>query len=1446
MSSFEQLKAQAAELGLSGDEIGRYVLQQQALEREERALEREECKRRDELTEREEQRKHELAKLQAEKELELARIAVSSKPAPPNSHGECVDRPRLPAYKDGDDLVSYLTRFERIAELLKVDANDYAVRLGALLSGKAARIYTSFSPEVISDYTLLKKSLLRSFCKTTDGFRVDFRSSKIQPGETYQQFSIQLGRYFEQWLEASNIDSTFSSLKDFMVLDQFLASLLPDLRTFIKERGVYTLGEAVQLADNWTSARNLYPKSSHSSQASRKSNKKEPAFTDAGSPAAKGSVSTLKCHQCGEVGHIRPRCPKNPRAFKQETSSTVKVGFCCDDRKVSNYCVSGTINGTWTSTIIRDTGCSSLIVSEEALPDADTTNCRKVTVYDYLGRSDTFPIVRCYLRCPYYDGWADAIRAPIKFATAMIGDIPGARKPDDPAPPVVSNVSASVSNVPASISVSQEQESLPVNNTAPATVVTSAQDIVSSSESELVCVVQTRAASARMKRLHPLVLPDLQPLKVTPSEFARLQETCPSLGSVRSKASTEQPEVARNGATYKFLWSDGLLYRECVASDRPGKVGTRTLVLPSDCRQVVLQVAHESPLAGHFSHRKTEWKVSTHFFWPGMGADIRDYCRSCDICQRKSYKGRVKNVPLQPLPVITEPFSRVAVDIVGPLSPPSSEGHKYILTLIDFASGFPEAIPLKDVDSVSVAEALLSIFSRVGIPREILSDRGTQFTSHLMAELHKLLGVKPQFTTPFHPSGNGRVERLHGPLKAILRKLCSEKPREWHRYLIPTLFALREMPSDRTGFSAFDLLYGRTVRGPLTVLKDLWEDRQLNDQDRTSLQYVIELRDKLTECAQIAAREADVSVSKYKSYFDLRSQDRQFKPGDEVLVLLPDSHKKLLVSWHGPFKVLEKRNKVDYLVDDPSGPKLYHANLLKQYYRRAHVNFAHVMDEVSVVDNDHTPAGPFEAEDPDDTVPCTSFSIPDSVLDSVPNVNESLEWDRRASLEDLLSNFKDVFSQTPGCTTILQHDIVLSSTRRICAKNYPVPIHLRPYFETEVDNLLQLGIIQPSSSPHCSPVVMVRKSDGSYRMAIDFRQLNSITVFDAEPTCSAEVDLYKFVGATYFSELDLCKAYYQIPLTDRAKPLTAFSTHRGLMEFCRLPFGLVTACSTYIRLMRIVLADLPNICFYFDNIFIYSSDWPSHLSALTSVLERLRHHGLTAKPSKCRFGFPSVQYLGFVIDGVHLRPMQDKTEALKQISPPTTKKSLRSFLGMVSFYRRFIPLASELTGPLSDLLRKPQREPLRWTEDLLSRFTKLKDALSSLPVLRLPNPALPFVLRTDASNFGLGAVLLQYHDGTPHPVAYASRKMLDRERKYSTIEKEALAILFGITKFDFYLRGKQFILETDHKPLVYLQKSTSSNDRLTRWALQLQNYPFRLVHIAGTDNIGADFLSRSW
>lgn len=267
----------------------------------------------------------------------------------------------------------------------------------------------------------------------------------------------------------------------------------------------------------------------------------------------------------------------------------------------------------------------------------------------------------------------------------------------------------------------------------------------------------------------------------------------------------------------------------------------------------------------------------------------------------------------------------------------------------------------------------------------------------------------------------------------------------------------------------------------------------------------------------------------------------------------------------------------------------------------------------------------------------------------------------------------------------------------------------------------------------------------------------------------------------------------------------------------------------------------PSILTIFSSILKHGMN----IKTIVSVLKRLREHNLTAKPSKCRFGFKSIEYLGFILDGNYLHPKLDKIEAILNLPPPCTKKTLRSFLGLISFYRMFIPQAASLTSSLSDLLRKNVREPLKWTDELTEVFEQLKAALASKPVLKLPDSSHPFVLRTDSSDVGLGAVLLQYVDGHPFPVAYASRKLLDREKRYSIIEKEGLAIMFGIHRFRYYLMGQEFILEVDHKPLIYINKFKGSNNRLLRWSLSLQPYRFRLVHVAGRDNLGADLLSRS-
>ena len=290
---------------------------------------------------------------------------------------------------------------------------------------------------------------------------------------------------------------------------------------------------------------------------------------------------------------------------------------------------------------------------------------------------------------------AEVVKAPLKFCSVLIGNVDGASK-------ILENLTDQV-----------KEHS----------------------------VHEITRSSGKLKPFHPLKLPALDPLHISPKDFVNLKDSCQSLSDVRAKALTGALIVMKDDSAYKFVKSNNLYYRECVRSKHKYNIGSKVLVVPSECLSKVLSLAHESLLAGHFSNRKTEMRVHETFFWPCMSVDIKNCCNSCDRCQRLSLKGRVKNISLIKMPIITEPFSRVAIDLVGPLSPTSSAGHRYILTLIDFATGWAEAIALKDIDSIAVSEALLEIFSRVGIPREILSDRGLQFTPQLMGELHILLGV---------------------------------------------------------------------------------------------------------------------------------------------------------------------------------------------------------------------------------------------------------------------------------------------------------------------------------------------------------------------------------------------------------------------------------------------------------------------------------------------------------------------------------------------------------------------------------------------------------------------------------------------------------------------------------------------------------------------------------
>ena len=318
------------------------------------------------------------------------------------------------------------------------------------------------------------------------------------------------------------------------------------------------------------------------------------------------------------------------------------------------------------------------------------------------------------------------------------------------------------------------------------------------------------------------------------------------------------------------------------------------MVLPSKLRDAVMEVAHDSILGGHLGTAKTQDRVLSNFYWPWIHDDVTRYCQSCDTCQQMAPKGRNGKAPLGTMPIIKTPFSRVAIDLIGPLSA-SDRGNRWVLTLVDCATKYPEAIPMKRIETTDVAEELVSIFSRVGVPEEMLSDRGAQFTAELMQEISRLLSLKQLFTTPYHAMCNGQVERFNGTLKSMVRKMTIEKPRDWDHYIPAVLFAYREVPQESLGFSPFELLYGRTLRGPMSILREIWTSEEQHQEDQTTYQYVMELRERLEETCELAHQELCRAKEKEKKWYDKGARKRRLQVGDKVLLWWMDRHSYTLL-----------------------------------------------------------------------------------------------------------------------------------------------------------------------------------------------------------------------------------------------------------------------------------------------------------------------------------------------------------------------------------------------------------------------------------------------------------------------------------------------------------------------------------------------------------------------
>lgn len=477
-----------------------------------------------------------------------------------------------------------------------------------------------------------------------------------------------------------------------------------------------------------------------------------------------------------------------------------------------------------------------------------------------------------------------------------------------------------------------------------------------------------------------------------------------------------------------------------------------------------------------------------------------------------------------------------------------------------------------------------------------------------------------------------------------------------------------------------------------------------------------------------------------------------------------------------------------------------------------------------------------------------------SIEDKDPHIHsyEYLDDKQRSIANNVIDKFTAVSFEQKGLgkTSVITHHIDTGESLPIRQRYYRMSPEKQKILMEQVDEMLGLDVVEPCESAWSSPVLIVTKKNGQPRFCLDSRKLNSVTKRDAYSLPYISEILDNLRDAKFLSSIDLSKAFWQIPIAEKDRDKTAFYVPgRGTLRFKVTAFGLTNAPATQQRLVDTLFGPEFNlkVFAYLDDIIIVSSTFQEHVSILDNVLKKLKQANLTVNLEKCQFFRSRLKYLGYVVDSQGLRTDPEKVEAILNYPTPTSKKDVKRFLGTATWYRRFVPNFSTLAGPLNVLTStKKNSPPFLWTTEANEAFRKLKECLVSAPVLSCPNYDLPFEVHTDASDYGVGAMLTQTVNGKEHPVAYMSKSLTGAEKNYSITERETLAVLIALEHWRCYLEnGKTFTVYTDHSALKWFLSLSNPTGRLARWGVRLSSFDFTIKHRRGVDNVIPDALSRA-
>ncbi|XP_036066885.1 uncharacterized protein LOC112138883 isoform X2 [Oryzias melastigma] len=955
----------------------------------------------------------------------------------------------VPRLEEEDDIEQYLTTFERLAVAYQWPEMEWAVRLVPHLTGKARAAYVAMAAGDSLDYRSVKEAILAKYAINEDVYRQRFREPDVQPNESPKEFYNRPKDLYHNWIQPAKRNK--EEIEEIFILEQFYRCLSPELRVWVREREPKSAKEAAFLVETFLAARRG-PKSFRFEPTQKSSAiRGKPSVTGGGGggPGEAESVRPTEkpsnlnkartampvCFYCGQEGHIKPNCPV--RKAKTAYFCTVPRPSQTENKVVGKrQVVTAKINNKVVEALL-DTSSVQTLIHPSLLNDRAILG-RTVLDICVHGDHKSYPIAVVYLEIAEQTflmsvGVVDSLAYPVILGQDLpiLQELVGNCKP-------VNTVTRSQKRTQNLTQESETQKGPVSMRQSGVKIYKKDAPDVTNSLSELpffdvilpeqnVKMRKTRAQKRKEKMLGTIrkncSYQEPEVPKCDEIDFMQLQHKDTSLQSCFRNAEVEQGRVADRG----FFLRDKVLYYKDNQDDYA------RLVVPQQLPEQVLHLGHSIPWAGHLGTRKTLDRVASRFYWPGLNTDVQNFCQSCSVCQLASDK----NVPkylLQPLPIIDVPFSRIAMDIVGPVERTQS-GNRYILVICDYGTRYPEAFPLRDITAKQIAYALLQLFSRVGIPSEILTDQDTNFLSNTLKQVYRLLGIKSIRTTAYHPQTDGLVERYNRTLKSILRKFISMNAKDWDKWLPYLLFAYREVPQASTGFSPFELLYGRQVRGPLDVLQEAWVGAQTK---KTSvLEFVLQMREKMEQTTRLVRKQLEKAQHTQQTWYDKSARQRSFNPGQQVLLLLPTAENKLLAKWQGPYTVLRKLSPTTYEIEMPErrDPKqTFHINLLKEWKTRDMPSQQQLF--VRTV----------EEEDEYDFTPSNeNFASLDL---------SHLSLKQQEELQAIIP--EGLFQEKPGATDLVEHNIHLKNANPIRQKMYRIPQRLVPILEEEITVMKEL------------------------------------------------------------------------------------------------------------------------------------------------------------------------------------------------------------------------------------------------------------------------------------------------------------------------------------------------------------------------------------------------------